>query len=105
MRLAVEFELRGLGLEKDGILALTPEPRADARWHADIVHELHVLLRIEPVLAQRRLQIQQRRTAGPEAQDFLALERAPVEFVDLLAPHQHPAVGRDEPAEDWKLDR
>jgi hypothetical protein len=59
---------------------------------------------IESVLAQRRLQKEQRRAAGPEAQDLLALEHAPVKFGDLLAPDQHEAVGCREPAEDRNLD-
>src|SRR5262245_58695239 len=39
-----------------------------------------------------------------KAQDLLALERLPVEFVDLLAPDQHEAVRRGQPAEDRNLD-
>ena len=57
------------------------------------------------VLAQRRLEEQERRAARPEAEDLLALEHAPVELVDLLAADQHEAVGRGEPAEDRDLGR
>ena len=105
MRLAVDFELRGVRLGEDGELVLACEPGADPRRDRDVVVELDVLLRIDAVLAQRRLEEQQRRAAGSEAEDFLALEHLPVELVDLLAADQHEAVGGGQAAEDRNLGR
>ncbi len=105
VRLAVELELRGVRLDEDGVLVLAREPGAHARLRRDVVHELHVLLRVDAVLAQRRLEEKDRRAAGAEAEDLLALEHVPVELVDLVAPDQHEAVGRGEAAEDAWLGR
>src|SRR5262249_61437891 len=68
LRLAVELELGGIRLDEDRELVLPRKPRAHAGGDADIVHELDVGLWIEPVLAQRRLEEEERRAAGPEAE-------------------------------------
>ena len=73
--------------------------------NGDVVVELDVLVRIDAVHAQRLFEEQERRAARAEAEDVLALEHVPVELVDLLAAHQHEAVGRGQAAEDADLGR
>ena len=75
------------------------------RRDCHVVVELDVLLRIDVVFSKRRFEEQKRRASWAEAENFLALEDAPIEFVDFFAADQHEAVGRREPAEDRELGR